>query len=323
MRRKVGSEFTPEKFCRSFWLEEAAFEARTRQGSNGYLGSSDRYWAKDSWYCTWVESSANIRCHNVDVAAVGEFYESIFRCKEPSVIIVAMNSVDRVLMDVEMRMKNPSQFRSPTSIRQFFIYLLNPLFNDPGYHSIFRRLCNAVAHLPSDSRDLLSMWLSFLPTDLLEGILSRLQQFITLQTFQMNYDAIDTHPAVLAGVDVAIATLEVVYNSNGLKIDEEMVRRAAKASESTATIAYRHLEDEGRPFLLPSAFYNDAVNSEFNIRADYRRWQRVRSKDRSNVQALQDDKKIGSISFSRYAGSLWRNACFFPPSYLEEDVAGD
>ena len=151
VRRKIGSVVAPDVLNASFWSTE---KRAMRQASELHcLGSSDKFWVNKAWYKEMEKEVRTLHCHNVDTVEMEKFYSLLLKCSDASVVKVTMAAIDRALMEMEMRTKNPTAFNdNEGSLRQFFIHLMNPMLIQPEYHPTLRRLCNSIAHLPYTAR---------------------------------------------------------------------------------------------------------------------------------------------------------------------------
>ncbi|KAL1525705.1 hypothetical protein AB1Y20_020551 [Prymnesium parvum] len=181
----------------------------------------------------------------VDTDAVVQGYTELLKLQSNEVLAALMNATESLLCKLQVAQQSqPSFVSSDHSVRQFFILMCNQLLLEPQYHKqVLLPLLSLIAALPPSCSDTLIRWLSIMPTQQLQQMVSICQQFITVRLYHTQR----VDDAVIAGTRV----LGQLYSAN-----------------ETAIAAGRRL-DQSLPF---QAFYNDAVNQEVNLKDDYRRW---------------------------------------------------
>jgi len=187
----------------------------------------------------------------LDTVAVVETYRALLRLQSVEVLNALMNATESLLCKLQVaQLAQPSFVSEGSAVRQFFILLHNPLLLEPQYHKqVLLPLLSLIAVLPQPCTAQLVRWLSVLPAEQMQQMVSVCQQFVTVRLYHTQ--RIDD--AVIAGTRV----LGQLYEANEHAL--ECGRRS------------------GKDPLDYHAFYNDAVNQEVNLKEDYRRWKSDRN----------------------------------------------
>eukprot|EP00743_Colponemidia_sp_Colp-15_P004177 GILK01004507.1.p1 GENE.GILK01004507.1~~GILK01004507.1.p1 ORF type:complete len:764 (-),score=138.27 GILK01004507.1:85-2061(-) len=132
----------------------------------------------------------------------------------------------------------------PRDLRLFYMLLENPLFLDPSFHPALLSLMKAIVRLPSSAHDILSNWYTKHTKAKFQQLVGVIQQFITIQLYSTR---------LIDDLAAATRTLNILYQAN-----------------------------EKARFIPFTEFYNDAVNSEINLKDDYKRWKIMPVLDRTS-----------------------------------------
>lgn len=155
-------------------------------------------------------------------------------CNNPALTPPLVNAIRRCVSAIVA----PPQ--SLTDLRALLVLMECPAWLDPEHADVFRLLCKVVASVKSEGRDVLVNWYGGFSGERLERSLGVLQQYITVRWYMMSR---------VDDVTGAVLVMELLYKANE-----------------------RHRQD-GLPHQPLAAFYNDAVNSELDLKLEYRNWQ--------------------------------------------------
>ena len=159
-------------------------------------------------------------------------------CNQPALLSPLVNAIRRCVSAIV------TPPHSLSDLRALLILMECPAWQDPEHADVFRMLCKAVGSVRGEGRDVLVNWYTGCSSERLEHSLGVLQQYITVRWYNMS--RIDE-------VSVAVLVMELLYKANE-----------------------RHRQ-EGLPHQPLTAFYNDAVNSELDLKADYKHWKLLSS----------------------------------------------
>lgn len=181
----------------------------------------------------------------VDVAAVVKTYTELLKLQSNEVLAALMNATESLLCKLHVAQQSqPTFITEEAAVNQFIILMCNQLLLEPQYHKqVLLPLLSLIAALPQNCSDALVRWLSVLPTQQLQQMVSICQQFITVRLYHTQR----VDDAVIAATRV----LGQLYAAN-----EILLETSGKIRQAL-------------PFQV---FYNDAVNQEVNLKDDYRRW---------------------------------------------------
>ena len=129
--------------------------------------------------------------------------------------------------------------QSLSELRALLLLMECPAWLDPEHADVFRLLTKAVGGVKGEARDVLVSWYTGFSGERLERSLGVLQQYITVRWYMASR---------LDDLTGAVLVMELLYKANE-----------------------RHRQ-EGLPHQPLTAFYNDAVNSEVDLKADYKHW---------------------------------------------------
>ena len=124
-------------------------------------------------------------------------------------------------------------------LRALLVLIECPAWLDPEHADVFRLLCKVVGGVRGDAKDVLVNWYTGFSGERLERSLGVLQQYITVRWYMQSR---------VDDVTGAVLVMELLYKAN-----------------------QRHRQD-GLPHQPLTAFYNDAINSELDLKADYKHW---------------------------------------------------
>jgi ubiquitin-protein ligase E3 A len=125
------------------------------------------------------------------------------------------------------------------ALRSYAVLLEIRSFLDPAFNDAFKQLSKAVTNLPTASQEQIWKWISRYNLERLEFMVSAVQQYITVRWYTSR---------LLDDIMHAVRLLKMLHEANKLK------------------------EQMDLPALPYATFYNDAVNTELDIKNDYRRW---------------------------------------------------
>lgn len=133
------------------------------------------------------------------------------------------------------------------TLRSFAVLLEVRSFLDPTYHDTFKLLIKRVTNLPAAARSILSTWMSTYSVARIDHLVGAIQQYTTVRWYTTRR---------LDDIMYAVRMLHIVHDANVIK---EKQAQAAGGGGAGLALGYE-------------AFYNDAVNSELDIKADFQRW---------------------------------------------------
>ena len=227
---------------------------------------------------------------SVDVGAVRRIYGSLFSLELDSVKNALVNAMDMYCS----QMKREKSFTLKQSLNHFVVLLENPLLHSPEFMKAFPKLLQVVASLPVGRKELLIHWYSHYPTEELHGILSSLQQTVTLQL--LFSDDSDHHRMYIPQSDPAITsacgTMTLFFFANLLKAKREgnMKPMNGKLSSIAAKTKPSFMESENSVYeqllsrlkvhpantikapIPVTEFQNEELNKRVNMGMDYQRY---------------------------------------------------
>lgn len=187
---------------------------------------------------TWEDSG-------VDLDQVERFYVMIQRAPGDGVKNSLFNAAEAHAADILLP---HSSFLSLESLRQFLISLLNPMLLDPDYHlPILSKVCRTIERLRPPQLAALKHWMSRLSTQMMQRMVSSVQQYITLRLM------CDTS---ISEISPPVEVLGILNSAN-----EEAYSRT------------------GRRVVTFLQFYNDVASNNIELRDDFRRWLADRSRE--------------------------------------------
>ena len=227
---------------------------------------------------------------SVDVGAVRRTYGSLFSLELDSVKNALVNAMDMYCS----QLKREKSFTLKQSLNHFVVLLENPLLHSPEFMKAFPKLLQAITSLPVVRKELLIHWYSHYPTEELHGILSSLQQTVTLQL--LFSDDSDHHRMYIPQSDPAITsacgTMTLFFFANLLKAKREgnmkpmngkLSSIAAKTKPSfmqSETSVYEqllsrlkvHPANTIKAPIPVTEFQNEELNNRVNMGMDYQRY---------------------------------------------------
>ena len=124
-------------------------------------------------------------------------------------------------------------------LRALFLLMECPAWLDPEQSDTFKLLCKSLASVRGESRQVLVSWYEGFSSERLERALGVLQQYITVRWYTMSR---------LDDLVHAVGVMALLHAAN---------LQHARA---------------GLPHLPVTAFYNDAVNTELDLKQDWKAW---------------------------------------------------
>lgn len=227
---------------------------------------------------------------SVDLGAVRRTYDSLFSLELDSVKNAMVNAMDMYCSQLQRE----KSFALKQSLNHFVILLENPLLHSPEFMKAFPKLLQAITGLPVERKELLIHWYSHYPAEELHGMLSSLQQMVTLQL--LFSDDSDHHRMYIPQSDSAITsacgTMMIFFFADLLKAKREgdMRPMSGKLSSVAAKTKPRFMESEDSVFeqLLSrlkvhpantikapipiTEFQNEELNNRVNMGMDYQRY---------------------------------------------------
>ena len=129
--------------------------------------------------------------------------------------------------------------QSLADLRALLLLMECPAWLNPEHADVFRLLCKLVGSVRGEGREALVSWYGGFSSERLERSLGALQQYITVRWYMMSR---------VDDVQGAVLCMELLYRAN------------------------QRQRQDGLPHQPLTAFYNDAVNSELDLKADYKHW---------------------------------------------------
>ena len=154
-------------------------------------------------------------------------------CNNPVLTTPLINAIRRCVSAIF------TPLHSLSDLRSLLVLMECPAWLDPEHADVFRLLTKVVGSVKEEGRDVLVNWYNGFSGERLERSLGALQQYITVRWYNMSS---------ISDVTGAVLVMELLYKAN-----------------------QRHRQ-EGMPHQPLTAFYNDAVNSELDLKADYKHW---------------------------------------------------
>jgi len=271
----------PDENRKDAELKEATRMVREVFGNDIALSSS---------FASSKELKATRENPGMDFKSLDEFY---VRVEKFSPVQEALNqAIHR--MCASIRLFSEKTDTPLYKLRKYLIVLENPSFLDPEYHPEFQKLCEGISKLPSSLQDILVKWFSKYTSRRMEELIGRTQQYITVKWYTGRQIDDLHHGAFLLGL---------LYRANepwrphaNHEYKEQKGRRGGlhrllmrnrekkegsssrsedvKESNPPKVVISNNSNQEGRhqPLVDPSMFNNDAVNTDLNVKADYKRW---------------------------------------------------
>merc|ERR1712070_241251 len=169
----------------------------------------------------------------IDLELVGKLHDLMLGLGREDVENALATALENLLSRVQY---GAETIRDPRALQQFLIVLQSPLLLDPNYAlSITAKLLGVVVKLSADMRSSMTDSFQLYDKELLESTVGMVQQFITVRL-----------------------------------LSERTIDR--KIMDATKVLGMLHRANEQTGHLTMTAFYNDAINDELDMDADYARW---------------------------------------------------
>ena len=124
-------------------------------------------------------------------------------------------------------------------LRALFLLMECPSWLDPEHSDTFKLMLKGLGSVKGDCRATLVEWYATYSSERLSTLLSTIQQYITVRWYMMSR---------LEDVTYAVEVVGLLHAANAKHAAQDL------------------------PHLPVSAFYNDAVNTELDLKSDYRHW---------------------------------------------------
>jgi ubiquitin-protein ligase E3 A len=186
------------------------------------------------WEQVEGKTDVNEMSPGIDVALLDELHAIVSESPEAS------RALATALLTLTTQLASSSPKDVPLlTLRSYAVLLEIRSFLDPAFNDAFKQLAKAVTSLPNAAQEQIWKWMSRYDLERLEFMVSAVQQYITVRWYTSR---------LLDDIMHAVRLLKILHEANKIK------------------------ERTDAPALPFDMFYNDAVNTELDIKNDYKRW---------------------------------------------------